>query len=359
MVAFQRIAPAEVAIAVVDIARPYTTAYVVAGLLSLVVVIAWAPLCGWFISLSAARPIAQIARLTGDISQKGGIDAGDRLPEAHTDELGELAAGTNRMLARLQDSFAAITEKQRLEKEVEIANRLQTSILPRMPKVDGLEIAAVMAPATEVGGDYYDVLPVEGGCWLGIGDVAGHGLTSGLVMLQTQSAVSALVEQDPAAGPRDVLVGLNSVLYENIRKRLGIDEHMTMSLVRYHRDGRLVFAGAHEDILIWRAATKTCELVPTPGTWLGIRSDIRKATVESSCQLQPGDVLVLYTDGLIEAMNAQREQFGTERLVSAVAGARDQPVQGICDHVMTKVRAWSDVQADDITLVVSRYEARS
>ena len=129
-----------------------------------------------------------------------------------------------------------------------------------------------------------------------------------------------------------------------------------MSLVRYHRDGRLVFAGAHEDIVIWRSATRTCELVPTPGTWLGMGRDIGKATIETSCRLFPGDLLVLYTDGVIEAMNAKREQFGTERLCAALATVEDQPVQGIGEHLRTEVRAWSDVQADDITLLVSRYE---
>src|SRR3954471_1354518 len=101
---------------------------------------------------------------------------------------------------------------------MEIASRIQTSILPRQFEVDGLQIAAQMIPATQVGGDYYDVLPVDGGCWLAIGDVAGHGLTAGLVMLMIQSIVSALTRQRPDATPAELLSILNEVLFENVRR---------------------------------------------------------------------------------------------------------------------------------------------
>jgi serine phosphatase RsbU (regulator of sigma subunit) len=250
---------------------------------------------------------------------------------------------------------ARIEMADKVEQELAIANRIQTSILPSKLDVDGLEIAAIMAPATEVGGDYYDVLPTDGGCWIGIGDVAGHGLSAGLVMLQTQSAVGALVAQNPAATPHDVLVGVNKVLYENIRHRLRHDEHMTISLVRYERDGRIVFAGAHEEIIVWRAATRTCEILKTPGTWLGMSNDIAAVTIDTTCRLAFGDVMVLYTDGVTEAMNASREQFGMERLRAELERVADSPVEAIRDHLFETVRAWTNVQVDDVTLLVSRY----
>ena len=104
---------------------------------------------------------------------------------------------------------------------MEIAARIQTSILPRDVNVAGLEIAAAMHAATEVGGDYYDVVPVDDGCWLGIGDVAGHGLGTGLVMLMMQSGIGALARKMPDASPRDLLLALNTMLVENVRVRLG------------------------------------------------------------------------------------------------------------------------------------------
>src|SRR5207247_1046155 len=101
--------------------------------------------------------------------------------------------------------------------------------------IEGVEVSARMIPADEVGGDYYDVLPIaEGtqGAWIGIGDVAGHGLTAGLVMMMIQSVVAALVKQAPDRAPSQHLGVLNAILYDNIRERLEQSEHVTLSLLR-------------------------------------------------------------------------------------------------------------------------------
>ena len=144
-----------------------------------------------------------------------------------------------RLVARLVEEATRrqVAERERLEKEMEIATRIQTSILPRDISVAGLEIAAAMQPATEVGGDYYDVVAVDDGCWIGIGDVAGHGLGTGLMMLMMQSGFSALARKMPDASPRDLLLALNTMLVENVRVRLGQHEHATLTLLRYRRDG--------------------------------------------------------------------------------------------------------------------------
>jgi DNA-binding LacI/PurR family transcriptional regulator/serine phosphatase RsbU (regulator of sigma subunit) len=248
-------------------------------------------------------------------------------------------------------------EKQRLEQELSIATRIQTSILPRDLTVQGLSIAATMLPATEVGGDYYDVLPTPNGCWLGIGDVAGHGLRPGLVMMMLQSVVSALVRSNPDAAPRDVLKVVNGVLYENVRERLRQDEHATLSLIRYRKDGQLVFAGAHEDMLVLRAETGTVELVPTLGTWVGATRDIEDATQESHYRLRDGDVLLLYTDGVIEAQNGAGEQFGVERLSRELRRLGQASASEIRDGLCAAVTEFMVEQKDDIAILVARYRA--
>ncbi len=245
---------------------------------------------------------------------------------------------------------------RRLEQEMEIASRIQTSILPRGVRVGGLSIAASMIPATEVGGDYYDVIAVEGGAWIGIGDVAGHGLTAGLIMLQAQCAIEALVSRSPAMGPRDMLVHVNRVLFENIRRRLRHDDHMTLSLVRYYEDGRIVTTGAHEEMIICRGATGRCETVEVQGTWVGATEDVSSFNVEVTHQLEPGDLLVLHSDGLTEARNAKGEFFGIERLCAAVEAARGGTVEALRDQVLAKVDEWTATQDDDITLLVIRYD---
>jgi len=246
-------------------------------------------------------------------------------------------------------------EKERLEQELEIATRIQTSILPCDLQVENLEIAAVMVPATEVGGDYYDVLPGSGGCWLGIGDVAGHGLRPGLVMMMLQSMVAALGRENFGAAPREIVKIVNAVLYDNVRNRLGQDEHATLTLLRYFANGELVFAGAHEDLVILRAATGKCERIETLGTWVGATEDIADATEDQHARLEDGDVLLLYTDGAIEAANAAGEQYGIERLCAELEAASGAPVAEIRDRLLASVQAFLALQIDDIALLVARH----
>ncbi|HEY7374177.1 MAG TPA: SpoIIE family protein phosphatase [Polyangia bacterium] len=247
-------------------------------------------------------------------------------------------------------------ERSRLEHEIELAARIQTSILPRERRVSGLALSAAMIPATEVGGDYFDILPFTGGCWLGIGDVAGHGLHAGLVMMMIQSIVSAITHDRPAASPAEVWTAVNAVLCDNVRARLERDEHATLTLIRYEEDGRCVYAGAHEDILIHRARSRQCERLHTQGVWAGMASDLPAGTtVDTELRLEPGDTVLLHTDGITEARNAAREMFGLERLCRALERAAIRDVDGVRDQILREVRAFTSAQADDMTVVVLRY----
>jgi serine phosphatase RsbU (regulator of sigma subunit) len=238
-------------------------------------------------------------------------------------------------------------------RENEIASHIQISLLPGEIDIEGLEISAGMSPTEVIGGDYYDIIPVAGGAWIGIGDVAGHGLAAGLIMLMIQSTLQGLVRVNPTASPRDLVCVLNEVLYENIRKRMRRDEHVTFALVRYSADGALVFAGSHESLLICRV-TGEFEAIPLEGAWLGARRDISAGTEEKSAQLSPGDLMVLFTDGVIEAMNAAGEQFGPERLHRLIQEHRETPPYRIRHAIMEALREWATDFEDDVTLVVIR-----
>ena len=247
-------------------------------------------------------------------------------------------------------------ERSRLEHEIELAARIQTSILPKDRRVSRLEVSASMIPATEVGGDYFDILPFAGGCWLGIGDVAGHGLHAGLVMMMIQSIVSAITHDHPQSSPAQVWAVLNAVLCDNVRTRLERDEHATLTLIRYDDRGRIVYAGAHEDILIYRARQERCEVITTEGIWAGITPDLPPGiTPDRECLLEPGDTVLLHTDGITEATNTAREMFGRSRLHRAFEEAADKDVDGVRDHVLEAVRHFMSAQADDMTVVVLRY----
>ena len=245
-------------------------------------------------------------------------------------------------------------EHERLNGEAEVARQIQTAILPVDERVVGLEWAGTMVPAYEVGGDYYDVLPTETGCWIGMGDVAGHGLMSGLVMLMMQSMVAATVSQRRSALPSEVVIAVNTILRANVRTRLRRDDHASLVLLRYESGGKVTFAGFHEEILIWRRKTAAWERIETSGVWVGAVDDIAHALKDADFTLDEGDLLVLYSDGAVEAMNARSEQFGVDRLCRAVDSCVAESPQAICGAVVERVRAWAPSQADDITLLVAR-----
>ena len=247
--------------------------------------------------------------------------------------------------------------KARVDEELELAREMQTSILPRDLAVEGLDIAAMMVTASEVGGDYYEVLPAPEGAWIGIGDVAGHGMDAGLVMLMVQSATAAVTRARPSSLPSNVVALVNEVIYDNITKRLRRDDHVTYTLFRYHRDGHLVFAGAHEDLLIWRHARKTVERLHTPGIWLGRRRNIAPFLRDGHTHLRPGDILLLYTDGVTEAHDADGNLFDIDRLEAALAELHALPSAEICAGILRHVQTWMGDRppVDDISLVAVRY----
>ena len=249
-------------------------------------------------------------------------------------------------------------EQERLREESRVAAHIQTAMSPTSPEVPGLEVAAVMLPAAEAGGDYYDVLPTPDGAWLGIGDVAGHGLGAGMIMLMVQSMVASLARVVPELKPSAMVTILNEALFDNVHHRLGRTEYVTLTVLRYLRDGNVEFCGAHEDIILWRASTGRCETISPPGLWVGAIPSIREISKDAALKLEDGDLLVLYSDGLTEARNAHHEQFSLERLVAAVEQLGSQPVRSIRDRLLELVENWCTAFDDDRTLLVARYRAK-
>jgi serine phosphatase RsbU (regulator of sigma subunit) len=123
--------------------------------------------------------------------------------------------------------------------------------------------------------------------------------------------------------------------------------------MRYGGDGQVTFAGAHEEILLWRTTGKY-ERIATTGTWLGAVRDIEKATQDQTLQLQPGDLMVLYTDGLIESRSRAGKQFGFERLAALVEQHRSESADNIRKRILARLRRWTAQQEDDVTVIVVR-----
>jgi len=176
------------------------------------------------------------------------------------------------------------------------------------------------------------------------------------VMLMIQSIISATVHDRPSLQPRQAWRTLNTILSENVRERMQQQEHATLCLIRYYDSGQLRFSGAHEDLIVYRKATGQTEYVRTRGLWAGILREVSDQEIdEGQCQLSPGDVLLLHTDGVVEALSPAGEMYGIERLAAVFADSGELPVQMICDRVVQDVSAWMQQQDDDMTLIVARH----
>jgi serine phosphatase RsbU (regulator of sigma subunit) len=258
-----------------------------------------------------------------------------------------------KLAAKLMEERHRI-EAERFTQELQLAAKIQTSILPRPPFVPGVDIAAKMIPAASVGGDYYDVFPAADGCWLAIGDVSGHGLDAGLVSLMVQSATSAILHSMPDVPPARALEGINATLENNIRHRLERRDYVTFNILRYRKDGSVVHCGAHQDILVFRAKSRTVESHSTQGTWLALQEHGRYEARE--LRLQPGDAMVLFTDGLVEARNDAGEMLGIERVRTAILERGDSPAAALVDALVEQTLTWTHQVEDDVTVVVLRHE---
>lgn len=235
--------------------------------------------------------------------------------------------------------------------EMELAKRIQTALLPHKERIKGYEIAATMIPAIEVGGDYYDIIETASGDkWVTMGDVSGHGVDSGLIMMMAQTSIVSMVNNSVNSNPSTVLEAVNSVLRENI-SRFGSDHYMTMMAIRFS-DREMTFAGKHQDIIIYRTALNKTEILQSTGTWLGIADHIGKYMTDRSVRIEDDDVILLFTDGITEATSAEGQMYGQDRLEQALNRYADLPVEKLLDKILGDVKEFQEEQLDDMTLVV-------
>jgi len=207
-----------------------------------------------------------------------------------------------------------------------------------------------------VGGDYYDVLSKDGTIHVGIGDVTGHGLESGVLMLMTQTAARTLIEHGET-DPRAFLTTLNQIILKNVQ-RMQADKTLTLAFIRY-QEGHVTIIGQHEYVLVIRQGGRI-ERIDTIdlGFPLGLEDDIARWVHKATIDLQPGESIVLYTDGITEAENPDREFYGLDRLCAVLSHHWNQPAEAIKQAVIADVTRHIDTQKvyDDVTLVVLKQQ---
>ena len=295
----------------------------------------------------ASRPLVDVSSSMARVAEG---DLTTRLPQGYRGELGQLVGSFNTMVSEVARSHDALKRTEALRRELQIAQALQTGILPRNPELAGFEVAARMKPAENVGGDLYDILSFPDSFWLVIGDVSGHGLQSGLVMLMAQAAAYSAISSRPDCTPREVLGAVNRVLHENVRRRMRRDDYLTLMVARHAGDGRFVAAGAHQPLFLARAGGGVDVLEPA-GPWCGVMEDVEPRTPQYEFQLGPGDLLCLITDGIVEARGAGDDLYGQDRLAELL-GRRRMSAPEVLGDIFSSVEAFATSQEDDMTAVV-------
>jgi len=253
------------------------------------------------------------------------------------------------------------SENLRMEAELDVTRQLQQMLLPtaaEIEQIEGIDIARFMQPAAEVGGDYIDILNHNGSVKIGIGDVTGHGLESGVVMLMLQTAIRTMLVNEEE-NPVHLMEIVNRTLYYNMQ-RMNIDKILSLVLLDYAvasggRAGRIRVSGQHEQLIVVRRDGQvTLQDTLDLGLPLGLEATIAGFVDEVAIDLQPGDGVVLYSDGITEATNEAGKFYGLQRLCEVVSRHWSQPAETIKERVVTDVQNFVGQQPlyDDLTLVV-------
>jgi phosphoserine phosphatase RsbU/P len=279
-----------------------------------------------------------------------------RLRESHDTAIHDLHEKNARLAqayADLQAAQARIIEQETLERELQLARETQESMLPReLPRMAGFDIGARMVAARMIGGDFYDLFPLSPHrLGVVIGDVSGKGMPAALFMALVSNLLRAEAQRGDTS-PEQALRIVNRHLLSRDARSMFVTVLYGV-LCRETREFAFVRAG-HEMPLLIDAAGALLTLEMGRGHVLGLfpqpMLDIQMV------QLPPGGTLLLYTDGVNEAMDADGQLFGQERIVAAVRSAREASAQQLCDQLVQAVAAYRGLaaQADDITLVAVR-----
>ena len=252
--------------------------------------------------------------------------------------------------------YSMANEKKRLDHDLEIARDIQRILLPaEAPAINGFQISGINVPARQVSGDYFDYIHVdEDRLGVAIADVSGKGVPASLIMAICRSVLRAEAAGNPS--PADVLRKVNRQLYPDIKEDMFIS--MAYLILDHERDGVTLARGGHDAPLLYKRQLQSVTPVKSPGMVLGIDSGnvFDRLTADFGVPLERDDCLVLYTDGVTEALNTEGDEFGLERTIEAVRASVTDGAQAIVKRVIDDVRNFtgSNPQNDDITLIAIR-----
>ena len=274
-----------------------------------------------------------------------------RIPIEGSDDLWTVAESFNEMTADLEKARDLEMEKERMEGELDLARQIQARLLPaEAPTVPRMDLAGVSLPARQIGGDYYDFLPVESGkIGLIIADVSGKGIPAALLMSSFRAALHSQHLED---GPAHTLGHLNTFLYRSVEP----GRFVTAFLAVFDpQSGRLTYSNAGHNPPFLLRSNNDITLLQEGGLVLGLFE--RTPYEEAEVELYANDLLALFTDGVTEATNEDEDFWGEERLAHCLRRHRDESCRRILRCALEEVRAFSgDLgQSDDVTMLLARW----
>ena len=252
--------------------------------------------------------------------------------------------------------YSEANEKKRLDHDLEIARDIQRVLLPaEPPSVNGFEISGINVPARQVSGDYFDYIKVdEERLGVAIADVSGKGVPASLIMAICRSVLRSQAVQNPS--PADVLRKVNRQLYPDIKEDMFIS--MAYLILDHARNGVTLARAGHDAPLLYKRASQTVTPLKPPGMVVGIDSGnvFDRIMGDFPVPLERDDCLVLYTDGVTEALDTDGNEFGVERTIQSVRASAANGAQAIIARLIDDLRNFvgSQPQNDDITLISIR-----
>lgn len=284
---------------------------------------------------------------------KGVLAIGPKISGAAFDQsdLEFLKTLGNQAMTSLENArlFEETLEKQRMEEELNLARNMQQALLPsELPQMEAFDIAALNIPSRQVGGDYFDVVSIsENRYGIAIADVSGKGAGAALLMANLQASLHALASVDVTIP--DMVARINNLIHQNT----ALDKFITFFYGELNtRDKTFTFCNAgHNPPYRISESGKVDELM-TGGIILGMMPNMSFET--ETIILEPGDRVVMFTDGITEAMDPAEEEFGEERVQELVSSQPDVSAQSILESIVAEVETFSSgaPQADDITMVI-------
>ena len=252
--------------------------------------------------------------------------------------------------------YSEANEKKRLDHDLEIARDIQRILLPaEAPAVNGFEISGINVPARQVSGDYFDYIKVDDQrLGVAIADVSGKGVPASLIMAICRSVLRSQAAQNPS--PADVLQKVNRQLYPDIKEDMFIS--MAYLILDHAHDGVILSRAGHDAPLLYKSSSQTVTSLKPPGMVLGIDSGnvFDRLTSDVAVPLERDDCLVLYTDGVTEAIDTEGDEFGVERMIQSVRASAMNGAPAIVTRLIDDLRNFvgSQPQNDDITLIAIR-----